>query len=113
MAGEEEFADYVEQTLPRLVEVGALGAFLWCFADYSTDLWDRPPCDQLGAKHERHFGLVRPDGSLKPHAEVISRFAATSPTVVSQPVRKVEIDVSADRYYEDPAGHARRLYQSF
>lgn len=113
MAGEEELAEYVEQTLPRLVDVGAVGAFLWCFADYSPDLWDRPPCDESGAKHERHFGLVRPDGSLKPHADVISRFAATSPTIVAEPVRKVEIDVTPDEYYEDPAGHARRLYQSF
>lgn len=113
MAGEEAFADYVEQTLPRLVEVGAVGAFLWCFADYAPDLWDRPPCDDGGAKHERHFGLVRPDGSLKPHAEVISRFAATSPKVVAEPTRTLDLDITPDRYYEDPAGHARRLYQNF
>jgi hypothetical protein len=36
----------------------------------------RPPCDE--ARHERHFGLVRPDGSLKPHAEAIRRFARTA-----------------------------------
>ena len=66
MAGEEAFAEYVGSVLPRLVDVGASGAFMWCFADYHPDLWDRPPCDDGGAKHERHFGLVRPDGSLKP-----------------------------------------------
>ena len=75
MAGEEEFARYVGEVLPRLVEVGATGAFLWCFADYAEDLWDRPPCDPGGAMHERHFGLVRPDGSLKPHADVMRSFA--------------------------------------
>lgn len=113
MAGEEAMAGYVSQTLPRLVDVGAIGAFLWCFADYSPDLWDRPPCDAGGAKHERHFGLVRPDGTLKPHAEALARFSATSPTVVTQPDPRFEIDVTADEYYEDPAGHARRLYQAF
>ena len=113
MAGEEALAEYVEQTLPRLVDVGALGAFMWCFADYSPDLWDRPPCDETGAKHERHFGLVRPDGTLKPHAETIAQFSATSPTVVTPPDRKVDIDITADEYYEDPAGHAQRLYQDF
>ena len=78
MASEEDFARYLEQTLPRLVEAGALGAMLWCFADYDPALWDRPPCDE--SWHERHFGLVRPDDTLKPHAEVIRRFAASHPT---------------------------------
>ena len=36
-------AKYVEEVLPRLVDVGATGAFMWCFADYHPDLWDRPP----------------------------------------------------------------------
>jgi endo-1,4-beta-mannosidase len=112
MAGEEAFAEYVESVLPRLVDVGASGAFMWCFADYHPDLWDRPPCDDGGAKHERHFGLVRPDGSLKPHAEVIRRFAATAPTV-GAPVKTVTLDVTPDQYYEDPETCARRHYQTW
>ena len=112
MAGEEEFADYVRATLPRLVEVGATGAMLWCFADYATGLWDRPPCEESGAKHERHFGLVRPDGSLKPHAEVIRQFVATRPRV-KPATRTLTLDVTPDEYYLDPQDHARRLYESF
>jgi endo-1,4-beta-mannosidase len=112
MAGEEEFAEYVGAVLPRLVEVGSTGAFMWCFADYDPELWDRPPCDEGGAKHERHFGLVRPDGTLKPHAEVIRAFAATSPTV-STPTRAVALDITPDQYYLNPTGHARRLYQDW
>ena len=112
MAGEEAFAEYVAAVLPRLVEVGSTGAFMWCFADYDPRLWDRPPCDEGGAKHERHFGLVRPDGSLKPHAEVIRSFAATEPKV-SPPTKTVVLDVSHDQYYVDPAGHARRLYHTW
>jgi len=113
MADEEAFAEYVRATLPRLVEVGATGAFLWCFADYATDLWGRPPLEDTGAKHERHFGLVRPDGSLKPHAEVIRDFAATGPMVLDSPARTVELDVTPDEFYRDPASHAQRLYESF
>jgi endo-1,4-beta-mannosidase len=112
MAGEAVFAAYVAEVLPRLVEVGATGAFLWCFADYAPELWDRPPCDEAGAKHERHFGLVRPDGSLKPHTEALKAFAATDPTI-RDPVKTVALDVSPDDYYRDPAGHARRLYTDF
>ncbi len=108
MAGEEAFADYVGEVLPRLVDVGSTGAFLWCFADYSEELWDRPPCDPGGAKHERHFGLVRPDGSLKPHAEVIRRFADSRPTV-QEAARTVTLDITPDEYYADPWGHAQRL----
>jgi endo-1,4-beta-mannosidase len=112
MAGEEALAEHVAAVLPNLVEVGATGALLWCFADYAEHLWDRPPCDPHGAKHERHFGLVRPDGTLKPHAEVVRRFAATSP-VVEPPRRTVELGVSGDEYYVDPLGSARRLYEEF
>jgi hypothetical protein len=65
-----------------------------------------------GAKHERHFGLVRPDGTLKPHAEVLRSFADTAPTV-SPPTKTVALEVSPDQYYLDPAGHARRLYQGW
>ncbi len=112
MAGEEDFAEYVAAVLPGLVEVGATGALMWCFADYEPSLWDRPPCDDGGARHERHFGLVRPDGSLKPHADVIRSFAATGPTVMA-PTKTVALDVTPDRYYLDPAHHARRLYQTW
>jgi endo-1,4-beta-mannosidase len=110
MASEEAFAAYIEAVLPKLVEVGATGAMLWCFADYAPQLWDKPPCDQN--IHERFFGLVRPDGSIKPHAEVIRRFAATHPTVQSAR-RAVELDVTPDEFYRDPAGHTRRLYAAY
>ena len=112
MAGEEPFAEYVGEVLPRLVEVGSPGSMMWCFADYAEELWDRPPCEDTGARHERHFGLVRPDGSLKPHAEVIKKFAATNPTV-AEATRSVDLDVTPDEYYLDPAGHAQRLYSAF
>ncbi len=110
MAAEEELAAYIEQVLPRLVQVGATGAVLWCYADYAPDLYDHPPCEE--SWHERFFGLVRPDGSLKPHAAVIQRFAATRP-LVQPPQRKVALDVSPEKYYQAPLAHAKRLYQGF
>ncbi len=110
MASETEFAVYVEQVNANLVEAGALGSMLWCFADYVPELWDSPPC--LEAHHERFFGLVRPDGSLKPHAAVIRRFAQTRPTVQA-PTQSVILDVSPDEYYQSPTAHARRLYERY
>ncbi|KAJ4462075.1 putative glycosyl hydrolase [Paratrimastix pyriformis] len=77
MASQQDFANFLELVLPLLVRVGARGAMLWCFADYAQDLYGVPPLDQQ--RHERHFGLVNADGTLKPHAEVIRRFAATRP----------------------------------
>jgi len=112
MAGEEALAGHIEIVLPKLVEVGSTGALLWCFADYSEDLWNRPPCDPHGAKHERHFGLVRPDGTLKPHAQVIRKFAETKPTVQAAK-RVVELNITADEYYQKPAQHAQRLYKKY
>ncbi len=110
MAAEEALAGYLEAVLPRLVEAGSPGALLWCFADYAPELWDRPPCDE--ARHERFFGLVRPDGSLKPHAEVLRRFAAAQP-VMRPAQRAVTLDISPDDYYAAPQTQARRLYQAY
>lgn len=110
MASEEEFADYIGQVLPNLVDAGATGAVLWCFADYIPALWSKPPC--LEAHHERFFGLVRPDGSLKPHAQVIRDFAASRP-VVKPARRRVSLDITPETYYEAPVYHARRLYETF
>ena len=98
MASEEEFAEYMRQVLPRLQEVGAAGAFTWCFADYSTDRWDVPPCFE--SRHERHFGLVRPDGSLKPHADVIRQFADTNPVIKPIPDFARFPGLSGDAYYK-------------
>lgn len=111
MPSEDDLARYLEATLPRLVEVGATGAMLWCFADYVESLWDKPPCEE--SRHERFFGLVRPDGSLKPHAQVIRQFAATRPTVMTDPARTVTLDVIADAFYQSPAEHTVRFYRAF
>jgi endo-1,4-beta-mannosidase len=108
MASEEDFAAYIAAVLPKLVEVGATGAITWCFADYAPELWHRPPCDEF--KHERFFGLIRPDGSLKPHAKVLRDFAATRPTV--QPARRTfDLDVTPDEFYQSPEAHYQRLYE--
>ncbi|CAN5703570.1 hypothetical protein BH24ACT5_BH24ACT5_26420 [soil metagenome] len=116
LAAEEELAAHVETVLGNLVRTGATGAMLWCFADYDRALWDQPPCDT--ARHERFFGLVRPDGTLKPHADVVRRFASTSPGVEVAPPWAALTDhrdepLTEVVFYEDPTGHVSRLFQDF
>ncbi len=111
MASEEDLDVYVAAVLPRLVALGAPGAMLWCFADYHESLWDRPPCDE--ALHERSFGLVRADGTVKPHARTLARFARGRPTVRAMPLEHLVLDVSVDEYYRSPEAHARRLYRAY
>lgn len=110
MAEEQDFAEYTGRLLERLWEQGALGMYLWCFADYATNLWDRPPCDE--SRHERHFGLVRSDGTLKPHAKVISRFAAEARRVRPAPA-SYQLALGADEYYESPERHLIEGYSRY
>ena len=110
MLSEQALADHLAEVLPRLVEVGATGAMIWCYADYHEDLWGRPPCDHQ--RHERHFGLVRPDGSLKPHAEVIREFIAAAP-VIREPSARARIEVDGEAFYRDPAAALPSLYAAF
>jgi len=110
MAGEEAFAEYIRLVLPKLQDSGATGAMLWCYADYVPELWDLPPC--RNAQHERFFGLVRPDGSLKPHAKVIQEFAKTRPQVKPIP-EYAKLTVDPDEYFKDPLGHIADLYPKY
>ena len=110
MLSETVLAEHLEQVLPRLVEVGSRGAMVWCFADYDEHLWDRPPCDTK--LHERHFGLLRPDGSLKPHAEVLRDFIASRP-VITPPSPRARMEVDGDAFYADPTAVLPELYRAF
>ncbi len=99
MASEEDFAEFIRLTLLKLQDSGATGAMIWCYADYVPELWDLPPCNN--SQHERFFGLVRPDGSPKPHAKVIRDFALTDPQVKPIPeYAKLEFD--PDKFYKNP-----------
>lgn len=110
MASEEDFAEFLSLTIPKLQHSGATGAMLWCYADYIPELWNVPPCQN--AVHERFFGLVRPDGSLKPHAKVIQEFAKTTPMV--QPIPEyAKINISADEFYKEPLGNLVDLYAEY
>ncbi len=110
MLSEETLAVHLAEVLPRLVEVGATGAMVWCYADYHESLWDRPPCDHH--RHERHFGLVRPDGSLKPHAEVLRDFIASGP-IIGEPSPRARIEVDGDAFYADPGTALPSLFRAF
>lgn len=109
LASEEEGATYYRATLERLVETGSAGAYAWCYADYDTRLFARPPLDT--AVRERTFGLVRADGSEKPAAQVFREFRRRRDAgdLVGGKIPRV-LDVSTDEYYEYPAEHFERLY---
>merc|ERR1712232_149600 len=69
VASEKDFADYLEVVLTMLPCCCTCGALLWCYSDFERTLFDKPPLDK--SMHERYFGLIRSDGSLKPHAHVV------------------------------------------
>ena len=110
MAGEEDFAEFLRLTIPKLHDSGATGAMLWCYADYIPELWDLPPCQN--AIHERFFGLVRADGSLKPHAKVIQEFARTQPQIKPIP-EYAKIVVDPDEFYKDPSVYLTDMYATY
>ena len=110
MASEDDFAKFLSLTIPKLQDSGATGAMLWCYADYIPELWNLPPCQN--AVHERFFGLVRSDGSLKPHAKVIQEFAKSKPQVKPIP-DYAKVTVNPDEFYQDPSNYLVDLYQKY
>lgn len=116
LASEEEAATYYDGVLQRLVNVGAAGAYAWCYADYDPRLFNRPPLTT--AVRERTFGLVRADGSEKPAAAVFQDFrkrrdAGTLSGSGAAPAVPRVLDVSADEYYKAPGKHFARLYSKW
>jgi hypothetical protein len=76
-------------------------------------LWDKPPCDN--SQHERFFGLVRPDGSLKPHARVLRDFSAAKPQVKPIP-DYAKLTIDPGKFYGNPVRqvwHMTRLYRQY
>lgn len=71
---EEPMAAYATAVLEKLQHRGAIGAMWWCWSDYAPELATVPPFDL--APHEMRFGIVRADGSEKPVAGALARFAA-------------------------------------
>src|ERR1043165_7357134 len=109
-ASDEDGAEYYRQVLPRLQRVGALGAFAWCFPDYDRALWNLPPCDFQW--HERFFGLVRANGTIKPMGRAVQTFARSKPTIQA-PEKTVTLPVSPDEFYMNPQLYLKGMYEAF
>ncbi len=111
MASEEDFAEFIRLTLPKLQDSGATGAMhlVLCRLRPMICGTGRPARTQW---HERFFGLVRPDGSLKPHAKVIQEFAKTNPQVKPIP-DYARLTVDPDEFYAEPLPHLANLYEQY
>ena len=92
-----------------------LGAMAWCYGDYAPDLWGHPPL--LENPHERFFGLFRHDGTAKPAAEVIRRFAETESAKAVLRVTGQQIlwlkDEKPEAFYTDPLANLKRLFAKY
>jgi endo-1,4-beta-mannosidase len=104
---ETEMAEYGRAVAQRLHERGALGAFWWCWADYDPALALLPPFDR--APHELRFGIVRSDGSLKPIAETLARFAGEKRNVVGMPAAIAD----EESHYAGLPGSIEREYRAY
>ena len=108
MASEEDFAAYIEAVLPRLVQAGATGAMIWCYADYAPELYGRPPC--VESIHERFSGwCTRTARSSRTRG--VRRFrrqrAGRPPAIPTLP-----LDIPR-RILRRPETHVRRLYDVY
>jgi endo-1,4-beta-mannosidase len=105
---EPESAEYTREAIKLLSQNGFMGGMLWCFADYATALWNRPPLDR--APHERYFGLWRKDGTPKLAAKMVAELR-------NLPIHENSnlgwIDIDRDQFYRRPKESLTRLYRIF
>ncbi|HEX9640141.1 MAG TPA: hypothetical protein VGB13_02375 [Candidatus Krumholzibacteria bacterium] len=112
---ERAAARYIGRSLTALSECGCMGAMLWCYADYVSDIWQHPPLDT--AIHERSFGLWRADASPKPALEVLEAFAKRRATPRAKrfewPEDAAWIDLEPAEFYRASASQLPRLYRRY
>lgn len=100
---------FYDRTLSLIRNSGFKGAFLWCFADYSENLWHLPPFDRK--IHERFFGIFRDDGSPKRSLDAIQRFKSQKKEIME--VNLDWIDISSKDFYRNPRENLIHLFQRF
>jgi endo-1,4-beta-mannosidase len=109
LLAEDAAAQFTGRALDALRDSGMTGAMLWCYGDYTNELWDRPPLDQ--AIHERSFGLWQSDYSGKPALAEVKKAAGWERI---QPAGQLDwIDLSVDDFYKNPRENLRRLYRAY
>lgn len=101
---EDEMARYGDDVIHKLHASGAIGALWWCWADYAEALYSEPPFDK--AIHERHFGIIRKDGSVKPIAQVLADWGKRGAQTLPAPAA---IDDEAAFYAALP----KRLHEDY
>jgi endo-1,4-beta-mannosidase len=112
---EQAAASYVERSLEALAECGCSGAMLWCYSDYASEIWQRPPLDL--AVHERSFGLWRADASPKPALTAVQAFAKRRSAPKAQtpdaPKDSAWIDIEPSELHRGSTAQLPRLYQRY
>jgi endo-1,4-beta-mannosidase len=105
---EEKAATLISSAVLDLIDLGCIGAMIWCYGDYAESLWKEPPLDE--AVHERYFGVWRNNGSPKP---VLSKFV----DLMGQPIKKRQdapwINIDRSEFYSAPFENLTRLYKMY
>jgi endo-1,4-beta-mannosidase len=105
---EDLAASYTGSVIDTLWAEGCMGALLWCFSDYASDLFDSAPLDQ--AIHERTFGLWRADSTPKP---AVAQVSARSGRLCSSPGDLEWIDIGPEEFVADRKAQLARLYRRY
>lgn len=109
LLAEDAVAAYVRDSIDLLHSYGFMGALLWCYSDYSEELWADHALDE--AIHERFFGLWRSDGrpkaALAPIKDLEGRYRISVEHDFSW------IDMPPENFYANPRDNLRRLYSRF
>jgi endo-1,4-beta-mannosidase len=101
-------ARYTGSVLDGLRAQGAIGAALWCYSDYSDDLFKQAPLDD--AVHERTFGLWHADGTPKP---AVAEASARAGRRCVAPSGTGVFDLTPQEFAADRPGQIARLYRRY
>lgn len=104
---EEDAYKFYERLFKKLKSYPFIGTLIWCYCDYSKNLWDEPPFAEN--IHGRFFGIFREDKSPKPFANIIKSFGSDGKENISTEW----INIEPSDYYKEPLNHIKRLYQKF
>lgn len=106
---EQEVQEYYRKAIHLLANSGMIGAWAWCYADYSPSLWDKPPLKQN--KHERYFGLFKHDGTPKLAAYLFKELKDLK--ILNYELPAWLDNFNKEAYYLNPISNLELMYKAF
>ncbi|HZK43189.1 MAG TPA: hypothetical protein VFC73_02775 [Syntrophomonadaceae bacterium] len=108
---EELVKDYYQKAIKELAKAGMIGAWGWCFGDYSLKLWDQVPLKEN--LHERYFGLFKSNGKPKLVTQYLQKMIKPVIITASNKAPQWLSMFNREEFYLNPKENLKTMFNTY